>query len=121
VKKVGRGGGIVINNGLVSIALNMVKKMEDTNQNQRIGVPDENGSFLLSATCRCSECDAVSITSITMKLERVRIDDNLIGLIDGSGVAMIVKYINLMDGWSLGKDLKPRCSKHSNENNKNEQ
>lgn len=91
--------------------------MADTNQNQkqRIGIPDENGSFLLSATCRCADCDAVAITSITAKFDRVRIDDDKLGLIDGSGVAMIVQYINFMDGWSLGDDLKPRCPKHSKE------
>lgn len=93
-------------------ALNMVKKMEGENQKPKVGIPDENGSFLLSATCRCADCDAVSITSITAKFEKVRIDDDLLGLIGGSGVAMIVQYVNFMEGWSLGKDLKPRCPKH---------
>ena len=87
--------------------------MEGENQKPKIGIPDENGSFLLSATCRCAECDAVSITSITAMLERFRVDDEQVGIVKGvSGVALNVQYINFMDGWSLGKDLKPRCPKH---------
>lgn len=101
-------------------ALNMVKKMEGENQKQRIGIPDENGSFLLSATCRCADCDAVAITSITAKFDRVRIDDDKLGLIDGSGVMLIVQYVNFIDGWSLGDDLKPRCPKHGKEKKQNE-
>lgn len=98
--------------------LNMVKRMVDTNQpqKQKVGVPDENGSFLLTATCRCAECDAVAIVSITAILERFRVDDKKVGIVQGvSGVAMNVQYINFMNGWSLGEDLKPRCPKHSKE------
>lgn len=71
------------------------------------------GQFLISAVCRCGECTKETFVQPTVELARVSNspDDDQ----PGDYVAFIVKDLHFPEGWSIGKDLKPRCPAHAEE------
>ena len=69
------------------------------------------GAIGFSAFCRCVECETLTNIAIHGGLERVANSPDEPQ--PGDFVAMVVKFVQLADGWELGEDLKPRCPKHA--------
>ncbi len=82
---------------------------------------DQPGRFLSSAVCSCGEdgCAKETFVQFTQALKRVgnSPDDD----VPGDYVAFVVKDMFFPDGWSLGRDLKPRCPDHGSTENRDEQ